>query len=102
MSEETFEIGKEIDISDEVYRLYRFPKGETTTLKKPKILIIDEKGVHHVIDKAGYVHEIPPGWIHLKYKKEGGVEKIILITEKKKKPTKSKEKEPETEEKKKE
>lgn len=101
MSEETFEIGKEIDISDEVYRLYRFPRGETTMLKKPKTLVIDEKGVHHVIDRAGYVHEIPPGWIHLKYKKEGGAEKIILVTEKRLARSKEKKKS-ETEEKRKE
>jgi len=88
MSEEIVEVGKEIDISDEIYRLYRFPKGETAMLKKPKSLVIDEKGIHHITDKAGYTHSISPGWIHLKYKKEGNIKEVVLNTKHTKKISK--------------
>jgi len=64
--------GVEIDISSEVYRLYRFPKGESVMIKKPKILIVDDQGIHNVVDKSGYSHTVPLGWIHLKFKVETG------------------------------
>lgn len=63
--------GKEIDISAEVYRLYRFPKGETVMIKKPTTLVVSDNG-HRVVDKEGYSHYIPYGWIHLKFKVEKG------------------------------
>lgn len=61
--------GVEIDISSEVYRLYRFPKGESVTIKKPVTLIVSDNG-HRVVDQGGYSHYIPYGWIHLKFKVE--------------------------------
>ena len=61
--------GQEIDISSEVYRLYRFPKGETVMIKKPMVLIVSDNG-HRVVDKEGYSHYVPYGWIHLKFKVE--------------------------------
>jgi len=61
--------GAEIDISSELYRLYRFPKGESVTIKKPMVLIVSDNG-HRVVDKEGYSHYIPYGWIHLKFKVE--------------------------------
>ena len=61
--------GQEIDISSELYRLYRFPKGESVTIKKPMVLIVSDNG-HRVVDKEGYSHYIPYGWIHLKFKVE--------------------------------
>jgi len=64
--------GVEIDISSEVYRLYRFPKGESVMIKKPATFVIDEQGVHNIVDKGGYSHTIPLGWIHLKFKVEAG------------------------------
>jgi len=64
-----FPRGKEMDISAEVYRLYRFPKGETVMIKKPMVLIVSDNG-HRVVDKEGYSHYIPYGWIHLKFKVE--------------------------------
>jgi len=67
-----FPYGEEIDISSEVYRLYRFPKGESVMIKKPATLIIDERGIHYVIDKNEYSHTVPLGWIHLKFKVEAG------------------------------
>jgi len=93
--------GVEIDISSEVYRLYRFPKGESVMIKKPAILIVSDNG-HRVVDKEGYSHYIPYGWIHLKFKVEKDKPHFYCQGIEKKKPTKSKEKEPETEEKKKE
>lgn len=92
--------GKEIDISAEVYRLYRFPKGESVMIKKPATLIISDNG-HRVVDKEGYSHYIPYGWVHLKFKVEKGVPHFYCQNVKNK-ITKSKEKKPETEEKKKE
>jgi len=91
--------GVEIDISSEVYRLYRFPKGESVTIKKPITLIIDEQGVHNIVDKGGYSHTIPLGWIHLKFKVEIGKSHFYF---QKKLIAKLKEKKPEIEEKKKE
>jgi len=67
-----FPRGVEVDISSEVYRLYRFPKGESVMIKKPATLVVDERGVHYVVDKNGYSHEVPLGWIHLKFKAEIG------------------------------
>jgi len=32
--------GVEIDISSEVYRLYRFPKGESVMIKKPATCLL--------------------------------------------------------------
>ncbi len=66
-----FPRGKEMDISAEVYRLYRFPKGETVMIKKPMVLIVSDNG-HRVVDKEGYSHYISYGWIHLKFKVEKG------------------------------
>ena len=62
-----FPRGKEMDISSEVYRLYRFPKGETVMIKKPIVLIVSDNG-HRVVDKEGYSHYIPYGWIQLRWK----------------------------------
>lgn len=84
-----FPCGKEMDISSEVYRLYRFPKGETVMIKKPKTLIIDEQGVHNVVDKEGYSHTISLGWLHLKFKVEKGA--FHFYFQKKEKPNKKKE-----------
>jgi len=64
-----FPRGVEVDISSELYRLYRFPKGESVTIKKPMILIVSDNG-HRVVDQGGYSHYIPYGWIHLKFKVE--------------------------------
>lgn len=92
--------GQEIDISSEVYRLYRFPKGESVMIKKPAILIVSDNG-HRVVDKEGYSHYVPYGWIHLKFKVEKGASHF-QCQDVKNKVAKLKEKKPETEEKKKE
>ena len=87
--------GVEIDISSEVYRLYRFPKGESVMIKKPATLIIDEQGIHNVIDKEGYSHTVPLGWIHLKFKVEKGASHFYFQKKeaaKKEKPSKKEEK----------
>ena len=93
-----FPRGKEIDISSEVYRLYRFPKGESVMIKKPMTLIVSDNG-HRVVDQGGYSHYIPYGWIHLKFKVEKdkphfycqNVEnKVAKLKEKKKSETKEK------------
>jgi len=91
--------GVEIDISSEVYRLYRFPKGESVTIKKPMVLIVSDNG-HRVVDKEGYSHYIPYGWIHLKFKVEKGAPHFYCQDAMHKAP-KSKEKKLGTEEKKK-
>jgi len=92
--------GVEIDISSEVYRLYRFPKGESVMIKKPAILIVSDNG-HRVVDKEGYSHYIPYGWIHLKFKVEKD-EPHFYCQNVKNKIAKLKESKPETKEKKKE
>ena len=96
--------GVEIDISSEVYRLYRFPKGESVMIKKPAILIVSDNG-HRVVDKEGYSHYVPYGWIHLKFKVEKDKPHFYCQTDqaiKEKMVGKKLEKKPETKEKKKE
>lgn len=66
-----FPRGEEVDISSEVYRLYRFPKGESVMIKKPVTLVVSDNG-HRIVDRNGYSHYIPYGWIHLKFKVETG------------------------------
>jgi len=95
-----FPRGQEIDISSKVYRLYRFPKGESVMIKKPAILIVSDNG-HRVVDKEGYSHYIPYGWIHLKFKVEKGASHFYCQNIKNK-IAKLGEKKPETGEKKKE
>ena len=90
-----FPRGKEIDISSEVYRLYRFQKGETVMIKEPSILVVTDNG-HRVVDQKGYSHYIPYGWIHLKFKVKKGEPHFYYQTVKKEKPVKKK---PDTEEK---
>jgi len=95
-----FPRGVEIDISSEVYRLYRFPKGESVMIKKPAILIVSDNG-HRVVDQGGYSHYIPYGWVHLKFKVEKDAPHFYCQNVKNK-VVKLKEKKPEIEEKKKE
>lgn len=96
-----FPRGVEIDISSEVYRLYRFPKGESVMIKKPATLIVSDNG-HRVVDQGGYSHYIPYGWVHLKFKVEKGAphfycqnvkNKVVKPKEKKKAETEEKKKE---------
>jgi len=99
--------GVEVDISSELYRLYRFPKGESVTIKKPMILIVSDNG-HRVVDQGGYSHYIPYGWIHLKFKVEKDKPHFYCqdaknkVARLKEKTPNTKEKKPEIEEKKKE
>ncbi len=62
---------EEIDISVEIYRLYRFPKGETTLIKEPLAIVVTDNG-HRVTDRENQNHYIPYGWIHLKFKVREG------------------------------
>ena len=93
--------GVEIDISSEVYRLYRFPKGESVTIKKPVTLIVSDNG-HRVVDQGGYSHYIPYGWIHLKFKVEKDKPHFYCQSVKNKVTKPKEKKKSETEEKKKE
>lgn len=52
------------DLSDELFRSYRFPQG-TVTINDPIALHISDSGTHYIIDEDGKVHVIPTGWIEL-------------------------------------
>jgi len=79
-----FPRGKEMDISSEIFRLYRFPQGDTVLIKHPKTLFVDDEGVHRVIDMKDNVHVVPLGWIHIKYKhkEDEGAPELIMEREK--------------------
>jgi len=79
-----FPKGKEMDISSEIFRLYRFPQGDTVLIKHPKTLFVDDEGVHRVVDMKGNIHVVPLGWIHIKYKHKEDEAPPELIVEKKK------------------
>lgn len=74
--------GKEIDISSEIYRLYRFPRGENVTIKNPKTLVVTDNG-HRIVDGRGQSHYIPYGWLHLKFKVKDGEPHFYYKTAKK-------------------
>jgi hypothetical protein len=53
------------DLTDETFRTYEFPSGESVTIDKPQSLNVSASGGHRVLDAAGTGHYIPPKWIHL-------------------------------------
>jgi hypothetical protein len=58
------EWGKQIHISEEIFRTYVFPNKEEVRIDKPLYLIISDNG-HRVLDQNYIAHYIPYGWIHL-------------------------------------
>ncbi len=61
-----------IDISNELYRTYKFPKNEKVKINEPKTLYVTENGNHEIIDQLGTGHTIPKGWLQIRKKvKEG-------------------------------
>ena len=59
-----FPWAKEIDISPELYRVYRFPNGEEVRIDRPLKLTVSDNG-HRLVDSNFIAHYIPYGWIHL-------------------------------------
>jgi hypothetical protein len=59
-----FPWGKEIDISHELYRIYKWESGAQVVIKKPRTLIVSDNG-HRIVDEDFVAHYIPYGWIHL-------------------------------------
>jgi len=53
------------DISSERYRTYKYPDGETITIKEPTHLHVSKSGGHRILNKAERSHYIQPGWRHL-------------------------------------
>ena len=60
------------DISQELYRTYAFPGGETVTIEEPTFIYVSKSGGHRIIDKKGISHYIPCGWKHLQFKVKDG------------------------------
>jgi len=79
---QVYPVGEVIDISSEVYRLYRFPKGETVLIKQPNTLFIDGNGTHKVTDTKGQTHIVSKGWMHLKFKLEEGSNPELIMEKK--------------------
>jgi hypothetical protein len=52
------------DISTEQYRVYIFANGEVK-ITEPLFLYVSKSGGHRLVDKAGFSHYIPTGWLHL-------------------------------------
>ena len=72
---------KKKDISNELYRLYRFEKN-TAVVKNPVSLVVDDEGQHIIEDAEGRFHEIKPDWIHLRYELKNGKKKEVIQEEK--------------------
>lgn len=68
------------DISNEIFRLYRFSKGGNVTVHNPQTLE-DHEDKHIITDREGNVHEIPKPWIHMKYKVWGDEKEKDLLME---------------------
>lgn len=67
---------KFVDISSEMERTYTFPGGDKVTIVKPQKLSVSASG-HRVFDYEGYSHYIPKGWIHLRWKANGGCSHFV-------------------------
>jgi len=68
---------KKKDISNEVYRLYRFEQNNAV-VKNPISLEIEDDGTHIIEDEEGRVHKIKPNWIHLRYELKNGHKKEVI------------------------
>ncbi len=53
------------DISNELYREYRFGDDVVHIEKPLKLNVSLSSGGHRIWDEAGISHYIPAGWIHL-------------------------------------
>jgi hypothetical protein len=62
------------DISNEAYRTYYFPTGETTITEPVKLNVKrkPEGDSHRIIDAAGVSHYVPAGWLRLSWKGKNG------------------------------
>jgi len=72
---------KKKDISNEVYRLYRFEKN-TAVVKNPVSFVVDDEGYHIIEDAEGRIHRIRPDFIHLRYELKNGKKKEVIQEEK--------------------
>ena len=71
---------KEIDISCEEARVYTYPQGsmpKSLQIDYPARLFITEGAGHRVMDTYGWVHYIPAGWCHLKWKPKPGFAPVV-------------------------
>ena len=62
------------DITNNTYRRYTFPGGDTVCIMHPVSLNVSPSGGHRICDKAGKSHYIPPKWIHLVWEQKEGCE----------------------------
>jgi len=59
-------------LTDEQYRTYYFPGGNTVTITEPQKLNVSKSGGHRVLDNEGKSHYIPACWYHLEWKVKDG------------------------------
>jgi len=79
--EKTFPIGKEVDVSNFIYMLYRYPKGENIKIEHPKI-VINRGDEHTIIDEEGQEHVARlENCFHIKWKTQSGTRKKDLKKE---------------------
>jgi len=62
-----------MDITTELYCIYKYPDGKTIKIKRPVQLNVSKSGGHRVLDNAGMSHYIPVGWRHLYWKVKPGM-----------------------------
>jgi hypothetical protein len=62
------------DISQEAWRTYHFPTGDTTILFPVKLNVKRKKegDSHRIIDADGVSHYVPAGWLRLSWKGKDG------------------------------
>lgn len=63
------------DLTDELFREYTFPTAHgpvTVTVPAPAALNVSASGGHRIVDREGFSHYIPSGWVALTFKVRAG------------------------------
>ena len=61
------------DLSDEKFRVYTYPGGDTVEIIEPRKLNVSDSGGHRIFDAAGNSWYIPSGWISLRWNVKTGM-----------------------------
>lgn len=60
------------NISSELFREYRFPRGGVVRIESPLYLNVSVTGGHRILDGNGLSHYIHPGWFEIIWKAREG------------------------------
>ena len=61
-----------VNISSELFRVYRYPGGEELVIQEPVALSISKSGGHRIFDAEGYCHYITSGWRQISWRVKQG------------------------------